>query len=116
MEQQARPRNLPFHFDTSRTGIVSLAGPPVAAAEIRYAIFNATSPRPTAEPEVVGAISLEEKGVASIMEIDTTRRITPGTGRKKNSEHWPKYGQWRDDDRGHAGPLLVGACHPRGEP
>lgn len=89
--QQARPRNLPAHFDTSRTGIVSLAGlPPLAAAELRYAIFaNATSPRPTKwNPKWLRALieGLEEKGVASIMEIDTARRA-PGTGRKKNLKH-----------------------------
>lgn len=119
--QQARPRNLPAHFDTSRTGIVSLAGlPPLAAAEIRYAIFaNATSPRPTKwNPKWLRALidGLEEKGVASIMEIDTTRRA-PGTGRKKNLKHWPKYGQVCDlmvaVMQGHCSPVHVTRAESR---
>ncbi len=95
--QHARALNSPDHVDTSGTGIVSLTGlPPLAAAEIRYALFaNATSPRPTKwPPRVLRALieDLEEKCVASIMEIDTTKRPR-GQGKKKDQKRWSKYGQ-----------------------
>jgi integrase len=95
--QQARPLSLPGHLDTSSTGIVSLAGlPTLVAAEIRYALFaNATSPRPTQwNPKCLRGLieGLEEKCVASIMEIDAAKRA-PGQGRKKNLKRWPRYSQ-----------------------
>ncbi len=85
--KQVRPRISPGRIDTSLGGIVSLAGlPPLVAAEIRYALFaNVTSPRPTKwNPRWLRALiqGLEEKRVASIMEIDTRRRPR-GQGKKK---------------------------------
>uniref|UniRef100_UPI003F58F9C3 tyrosine-type recombinase/integrase n=1 Tax=Mycolicibacterium neoaurum TaxID=1795 RepID=UPI003F58F9C3 len=95
--QHARPLTSPEHLDTSGIRVVCLAGlPPLVAAEIRYALFaNATSPRPTKwPPRVLRALieDLEEKCVASIMEIDTTKR-PPGQGKKKDQKRWSKYGQ-----------------------
>ncbi|WP_276761772.1 tyrosine-type recombinase/integrase [Mycolicibacter arupensis] len=83
------------HINMSRTGTVSLAGlPSLAAAEIRYALYaNATSPRPIRwSPKWLRSLiaGLEEKGVASIMEIDTARRA-PGQGKKNRLKRWPKY-------------------------
>ena len=95
--RQVRPRISPGRTDTSQGGIVSLAGlPPLAAAEIRYALFaNVTSPRPTKwNPRTLRALiqGLEEKGVASIMEIDTRRRPR-GQGKKKALKRWPRYSE-----------------------
>ncbi|MEB3049044.1 tyrosine-type recombinase/integrase [Mycolicibacter sp. MYC123] len=93
--KQASPHHSPEHIDTSGAGKVSLAGlPPLAAAEIRYALYaNATSPRPTKwDPRCLRALieGLGEKCVASIMEIDTTKR-PPGRGKKGTLKRWPKY-------------------------
>lgn len=93
--KQALPRKSSGRIDTPGGGVVSLAGlPPLAAAEIRYALFaNSTSPRPTKwSPRWLCALieGLEEMGVASIMEIDTTRRA-PGQGKKRNLKRWPRY-------------------------
>lgn len=92
---QAVPLELPAHITMSRTGIVSLARlPALVAAEVRYALYaNATSPRPIRwSPKWLRSLvaGLEEKGVASIMEVDTTRRA-PGTGKKNRLQRWPKY-------------------------
>lgn len=93
--KQARPHHSPEHIDTSGIGVLSLAGlPPLVAAEIRYALYaNATSPRPTKwDLRCLRSLveGLEEKCVASIMEIDTTKRA-PGQGKKANLKRWPKY-------------------------
>jgi integrase len=98
--KQVRPRKSPGRIDTSHGGIVSLAGlPPLAAAEIRYALFaNLTSPRPTKwNPRWLRALiqGLEETGVASIMEIDTRRR-PPGQGKKTALKRWPRYSELCD--------------------
>ncbi len=113
--QQARPHKSPDRIDTSSTGVVSLAGlPPLVAAEVRYALCaNSTSPRPTKwSPNWLSALidGLQEKGVASIMEIDTTRR-PPGRGRKKDLKLWPRYSQVCDMMiavmQGHCSPVHV---------
>ncbi|GLP79748.1 tyrosine-type recombinase/integrase [Mycobacterium antarcticum] len=95
--KQVRPRISPGRIDTSHGGTVSLAGlPPLAAAEIRYALFaNLTSPRPTKwNPRTLRALvqGLEETGVASIMEIDSRRRPR-GQGKKKALKRWPRYSE-----------------------
>ncbi len=95
--KQVRPRKSPGRIDTSHGGTVSLAGlPPLAAAEIRYALFaNVTSPRPTKwNPRTLRALvqGLEETGVASIMEIDSRRRPR-GQGKKKALKRWPRYSE-----------------------
>lgn len=119
--KQARPHHSPEHIDTSGTGIVSLSGlPPLAAAEIRYALYaNATSPRPTKwDPRCLRALieGLEEKCVASIMEIDVARRA-PGQGKKKHLNRWPRYSQVCDMMiavmQGHCSPVHVTRAESR---
>ncbi len=95
--RQTLPRKSPEHFDTSDAGIVSLAGlPPLVAAEIRYALYaNSTSPRPTKwNPRWLRGLvdGLQRECVASIMEIDSTRR-PPGQGKKKALKRWPRYSE-----------------------
>ncbi|TXI54394.1 tyrosine-type recombinase/integrase [Mycolicibacterium mageritense] len=119
--QQARPLSSRGHLDTSTTGIVSLAGlPPLVAAEIRYALFvNATSARPVkwAPQSLRGLIEgLEEKCVASIMEVDTTKR-PPGEGKKGKLKRWPKYSNVCETMivvmQGHCSPVHVTRAESR---
>lgn len=118
---QARPHHAPEHIDTSGVGILSLAGlPPLAAAEIRYALYaNATSPRPTKwDPRCLRALveGLAEKCVASIMEIDTTKR-PPGQRKKGALKRWPKYSDVCETViaamQGHCSPVHVTRAESR---
>lgn len=111
--EHARPLSSPGHLVSSTTGIVSLVDlPPLVAAEIRYALYaNATSPRPTQwTPRCLRALAegLQEKCVASIMEVDTSR-LPRGKGKKP--KRWPKYSSVCEQIiaamQGHCSPVHV---------